>query len=96
MAVPSSVDATQTTAADLHMAGLVVGAVPGLLSSCVAQLRALPGVTVHDAADPTRIVVTLETNDVQGQEAGMAVIQALGSVTHVALVYHYIDAAEAP
>lgn len=86
--------------AKFHIAGLVVGVLPAALATCVARLQTLPGVTVHDATDATRIVVTLETHDLMGQTDGMAAIGALASVTHVALVYHYLDsgntAAEAP
>ena len=76
----------------LHVAGLLVTAVPGELSDVVRQLAAAPGLQVHARDDATgRIVVTMATASIDEQEAQFAWAQTVCGVRAVDLVCHYFE-----
>ena len=76
----------------VHIAGLLVSAVPGQLGDLVGQLAVVPGLQVHARDDVTgRVVVTLETDSINEQEAQFTRVRTLCGVRAVDLVYYVFD-----
>jgi nitrate reductase NapAB chaperone NapD len=76
----------------MHYSGILVVARPQRVAACRQELESLPGVEVHySAPELGRLVVVLETADVEGQERGLRRIQELPEVELAALVEHRID-----
>jgi len=74
----------------VHIAGLLISAVPGRTADVTRNLAAAQGLEVHAGDDQTgRIVVTLETASIEEQEAQFAWIRALCDVRSVELVCHH-------
>lgn len=73
----------------LHVAGLLVVASTPQLDAVARQLSALRGVTVHGADAATgRLVVTVETDSMEAQQAVFAAVSRLPGVGAVSLVCH--------
>lgn len=76
-----------------HVAGLIVSVVTTGVAELGALLSATPGFMVHAQDGATgRLVVTLETDSVEDQEARFAWIRSLRGVQGVDLVYHEVSA----
>jgi nitrate reductase NapD len=89
--------------APLHVSGLIVVAAPNQEQQLRAQLAQLAGADVHGSSPDGRLIVTLEAESAPQLEDAMRAIQALPSVLHASLAYHYFgdaaaaaDPAEAP
>lgn len=75
-----------------HVSGLLVTVRPGHLDSVERRLATLPGVAVHVRDDAGgRLVITLETPSLEGQQDGHAAMAGLPNVLSVAMVCHYLD-----
>lgn len=75
-----------------HVSGLLVTVWPGHLDSVERGLVCLPGVVVHVRDDTgARLVTTLETPTLEGQQDGHAAMARLAHVVSVAVVCHYVD-----
>ncbi len=75
-----------------HVAGFVVSAVTSGVERLGALLSATPGFLVHAQDGATgRLVVTLETDSVEDQEARFAWMRSLHGVQAVDLVYHEVS-----
>jgi nitrate reductase NapD len=73
----------------MHVSGILVVVRPGEVGTAALRLEALPGVEVHHRdPDGGRLVVVLESPDLQGQEEGLRRIQRLPGVLTAALVAH--------
>ncbi len=82
-----------STYRQVHVSGLLVTVRLGHLDSVERSLAAVPGVAVHVRDDAGgRLVTTLETPSLEGQEDGHAAIAGLPHVVSVAMVCHYVDA----
>ena len=82
----------------MQYSGLVILCEPGYAVDCVRELTSRPGVDVY-STDPKhgRIVVVVETETVQEQDAMLRSIQMLPGVRVAELVYHYFgDEADMP
>jgi nitrate reductase NapAB chaperone NapD len=74
----------------MHYSGLLVLCDPSSTEACVGHLNRCPGVDVYVTEDGSgRIVVVLETETLEEQEAGLRQVQALPFVRAAELVYHY-------
>ncbi|MDH0868381.1 chaperone NapD [Mitsuaria sp. GD03876] len=76
---------------EMHIASVVVQAVPRLLDDVVAAVARMPAARLHGRADSGKLVVTLD-----GASAGEIVdqvgeLQQLPGVINVALVYQHIE-----
>jgi nitrate reductase NapD len=80
---------------EIHIAGIIVHAMPARLAEVRAHLAILPRCIVHAAEDDGRMVVTLEAESAPRTLDAMDAIRALPGVLSVALVYqHAEDATE--
>ena len=76
----------------MHVSGLLVAVQPGSLDAVERRLAHQAGVDVHVRDDAgARLVVTLETATLDGQQAGYAALASLPGVMAVDLVCHYVD-----
>jgi len=76
----------------MHVSGLLVAVQPGHLDAVERRLAAQPGVDVHVRdLDGSRLVVTLETLTLDGQQAAFATLASMPGVMAVDLVCHYVD-----
>lgn len=75
---------------ELHIASLVVHALPSRMAGTGAAVCALPGAAVHAAAGG-KLVVTLEAGSADALTAQVAAIQRLPGVLSAALVYQCAD-----
>jgi len=80
---------------ELHIASLVVHALPPRLSQVSVTIAALPGACVHASAPNGKLVVTLEAPGAAPLLDAVARIQALDGVLSAALVYQCADTLEA-
>ena len=79
---------------ELHVAGVVVHAVPARLEEVQRSLSALPGVEVHAASAAGKLVVTIEAHSSAEGMSLLGSIHRLDGVLSAALVYqHHEDAA---
>jgi nitrate reductase NapAB chaperone NapD len=79
----------------VHVAGLLVAAHPAELAGVARQLAARPDTEVHAADEAAgRLVVTVETASVDGQETAFREISALPGVAVVSLVCHRAEPAD--
>lgn len=73
------------------VAGLLVRTLPGDLPAVTARLSALAGVEVHHQEGATgRLVVTLETADIDDEQEGLDRVRRETGVISTELVYHYV------
>jgi len=80
---------------ELHIASLVVHALPSRLPQVSAAIAALPGACVHGNAPNGKLVVTLEAPGAALLLDAVARIQAFDGVLSAALVYQCADTLEA-
>ena len=82
-------------AAELHIASMVVHALPSHAARAAAALAALPGVCVHARAGNGKLVVTLEASDAETLLSCVQQIQATAGVLAASLVYQCADTLQA-
>lgn len=75
-----------------NVCGLVVHARPDRFAEVQAQIAALPGVEIHQAADAGRLVVTAIDEDGITALDQIAAINRIPGVVSTSLVYHALDA----
>ena len=80
---------------ELHIASLVVHAVPGRLSRVSDAVAALPGAEVHAAAPNGKLVVTLEAASAGELTGTVSRIQHIEGVLSAVLVYQCADTLDA-
>jgi nitrate reductase NapD len=81
-------------AAPCNVCGLVVHVRPDRVESVEAEISALPGVEIHQAADQGRLVVTAIDEDGVTALDQIAAINRIPGVVSTSLVYHALDAAD--
>ncbi|MEW5893511.1 MAG: chaperone NapD [Pseudomonadota bacterium] len=75
----------------MNLSGILVVAKPEWLDTVIAELKALPGLEVHQTEPDTgRIVVVQEAPDIRAEMAALRAIKALPHVVLAEMVYHYI------
>jgi len=77
--------------AELHIASLVVHAMPGRVVSVHETIAALAGACVHAASPGGKLVVTLEADSAEAMTARMTGIHRIEGVLGAALVYQCAD-----
>lgn len=80
---------------EVHIAGIIVHAVPAMVPSIRAQVALLPRALVHAVGDDGRMVITLETDSTQRTLDYMDALRALPGVSSLALVYQHAESPEA-
>nr|HET7859256.1 chaperone NapD [Caldimonas sp.] len=80
---------------ELHIASLVVHAVPRCLEPVANAVAALSGAEVHASSPNGKLVVTLEASSAAAIAARVASIQRVEGVLSATLVYEYADSLEA-
>lgn len=80
--------------AELHIASLVVQALPAALDSVQPGVMDLPGAEIHAVGDTGKLVVTLETDTEAEMLDRMDAIGRLQGVLSVSLVFHQVDDVE--
>lgn len=74
------------------VSGVVVRTVPADLPAVTARLSALPGLEVHYQEETTgRLVIALETTDVDEEQRGIDRIRTEAGVISAELVYHFVE-----
>ncbi|MGE8639420.1 MAG: chaperone NapD [Achromobacter sp.] len=76
---------------ELHIASLVVHALPQRLPDVRAAILAVAGSEIHGASDTGKLVVTLEAPSTDDMMARISEIQRLDGVLASALVYQHAD-----
>ena len=79
---------------EIHIAGVIVHAVPDQIAAIGSQIGLVPGARVHAASDG-RLIVTLETESTKHTLDYMDALRALPGVLNVALVYQHVEPAAA-
>jgi nitrate reductase NapD len=83
---------TRTPVGQYSLAGVVVRARLDDVSQVVAGLAGLAGVEVHHIDAPTgRVVITLETERDDHEEAHLERVRREPGVITAELVYHYVE-----
>jgi nitrate reductase NapD len=80
---------------ELHIASLVVHALPRRLDQVADAVAALSGAEVHASSPNGKLVVTLESSSAAAIAARVASIQRVEGVLSATLVYEYADSLEA-
>ncbi len=80
---------------ELHIASLVVHALPRRLDQVADAVAALSGAEVHASSPNGKLVVTLEASSAAAIAARVASIQRVEGVLSATLVYEYADSLEA-
>ena len=80
---------------ELHIAGVVVHAMPQRLSAVRDALSVLPGACVHGDSPQGKLVVTLEADGADPLLATLRHIQTMHGVVSASLVYQCADSLEA-
>lgn len=80
---------------ELHIAGLVVHAMPLRLAAVRDAVGALPGACVHGESAQGKLVVTLEADGADPLLATLRDIQAMQGVVSASLVYQCADSLDA-
>lgn len=78
-------------APELHIASLVVHALPQRLPEVRAAILAIAGSEIHGASHTGKLVVTLEAPSTDDMMARISEIQRLDGVLASALVYQHAD-----
>ena len=81
-----------TADAELHIAGVVVHALPSRLAAVRARIAALPGAEVHGAHPGGKLAVTLEDEGVAGIGARLHAVQQVPGVLSAVVVFQHADA----
>lgn len=76
---------------ELHIASLVVHALPQRLPDVRAAILAVAGSEIHGASDTGKLVVTLEAPSTDDMMARISEIQRCDGVLASALVYQHAD-----
>ncbi|MGE8565353.1 assembly protein for periplasmic nitrate reductase [compost metagenome] len=84
-------DAPTPAPPELHIASLVVHALPHRLPDVRAAILAIAGSDIHGASDTGKLVVTLEAPTTDDMMARISEIQRLDGVLASALVYQHAD-----
>ncbi|SIT32837.1 chaperone NapD [Achromobacter sp. MFA1 R4] len=92
-AQPSS--ASCSAAPELHIASMVVHAMPRRLTGVRAAIQAIAGAEIHGASDTGKLVVTLEAPSTDDMMAQISAIQRLDGVLASALVFQAADTLDA-
>jgi nitrate reductase NapD len=79
------------SAAELHIASLVVHSTPRRLASVAEQIAAMPDACVHGHSEQGKLVVTLEAPSAEAMSAQVVRIQHIDGVLSAALVYQCAD-----
>lgn len=79
---------------ELHIASLVVHALPARLPTVSRRITALPLACVHGASPAGKLVVTLEGDSAHHIVDQVGAIQHIPGVLNVALVYQHIEPVE--
>jgi nitrate reductase NapD len=80
---------------ELHIASLVVHALPRRLDQVADAVAALSGAEVHASSPNGKLVVTLEASSAAAIAARVASIQRVEGVLSATIVYEYADSLEA-
>ena len=80
---------------ELHIAGIVVHALPESVQRVAASIAGLSGAEVHAASPDGKLVVTLEAASAREIAGRMEVIQGLDTVVSASLVYQHNETLEA-
>ena len=83
------------SAQELHIAGLVVHAMPLRLAAVRDAVCALPGACVHGESPQGKLVVTLEADGADPLLATLHHIQTMPGVVSASLVYQCADSLDA-
>ena len=75
----------------MNISSAIVHARPGALSVVEAGLAALAGVEVHAISPEGKFIVTIETEDDDGNVAAYESIGRLDGVMSAAMVYHQTE-----
>ena len=81
--------------AELHIASLVVHAVPARLGEVEQALHGVAGSEVHAASPTGKLVVTLEQPSAESMSEAVLAIQRLPGVLSASLVYQCADTLQA-
>lgn len=76
---------------EVHIAGIVVHALPTAVATIKTAVSLLHGAQVHAATTDGRMVITLETLDTGQILDQMDAIRAISGVFDVALVYQHAE-----
>jgi nitrate reductase NapD len=80
---------------ELHIAGIVVHAVPESVQRVSASITELSGAEIHAASRDGKLVVTLEAASARAIAALIEAIQQLDAVLSASLVYQHNEALDA-
>ena len=75
----------------MNLSGILVMTHPQNLPRVVTELKALPGVEVHQQDPLGRVVVVLEAETVREETNGLRCIQAVPGVLMAEMVFHYFE-----
>lgn len=76
---------------EVHIAGIVVYAMPPHLDATKANIASIPSAEIHAISTDGKIVVTLEADTARRILDTMDAIRALPGVVDVALVYQHAE-----
>jgi len=82
-------------AEELHIASLVVHAVPARMAGASGLIESIAGAKIHASSPAGKLVVTLEAGSGDEILAAVNRIQRADGVLSAALVYQYADSREA-
>jgi len=82
-------------APELHIASLVVHALPARLAAVQQALRELEGAEIHAASPAGKLVVTLEQPSAEAMTDSVLAVQRLPGVLAAAIVYQCADTLDA-
>jgi nitrate reductase NapD len=80
---------------ELHIAGIVVHAIPERVQRVAASISELSGAEVHAASPDGKLVVTLEGPSAREIAERIEAIQRLDAVVSASLVYQHNETLEA-
>lgn len=87
--------ASSHAAPELHIASMVVHAMPRRLADVRSAILAIAGAEIHGASGTGKLVVTLEAPSTDDMMAQISEIQRLDGVLASALVYQATDTLDA-
>jgi len=88
---PANAERQPAMEQEVHIAGIVVHALPAHLAATKARIASLPAAEVHAASTDGKLIVTLETDSTRRILDYMDAIRALQGVVDVALVYQHAE-----
>jgi nitrate reductase NapD len=86
---PATLSADADVIAELHIAGIVVHAVPARIASIKRAIGMMPNAQVHAVTPEGKLVVTLEARHTSEVAEQLAAIHVLPGVYSAALVYQH-------